>query len=109
MAVCNQLLKRRLDANRHYELHLNSYDDQSKKTAEKTPDESICKSVTFDNPSYGYVHLVNNSENQYSYVDDNTQQSCSFTTQQSGPIYETMDNFDDYVPMNAEIISNYQK
>ena len=108
MTVRNQLLKRRLDANRHYELHLNSYDNQSKKTVEKTPDEPMCTSVTFDNPSYGYFHLVNNIENQYSCVDDNTQQSCSFTTQQNKPIYETMDNFDDYVPMNAKIISDYQ-
>ena len=111
MTVRKKFLKRKLVINQQYEVELNSYgdrpksvelDDDLKKRLGELPPEPIYDYI--NELSIGDLKIEEESE-------DIHQQSCSSTLQEesimkTNELLNPLDNFDDYVSMNAVVISD---
>ena len=113
MTVRKKFLKRKLVISQQYEVELNSYGDRPKsvelddayelkKRLGELPPEPIYDYI--DELSIGDLKIEEESE-------DIHQQSCSSTLQEesimkTNELLNPLDNFDDYVSMNAVVISD---
>ena len=112
MMVRKKFLKREVEINEQYEVELNSYedrpksfelDDQLKKKLGELPPE----------PIYDYIDelSIEAFKIEEEECGDIHQQSCSCTLQEesilkANELLNPLDNFDDYVSMNAVVISD---
>ena len=112
MTVRKKFLKRKLEINQQHEVELNSYgdrpksfelDDQLKKRLGELPPE----------PIYDYIDelSIEAFKIEEEECGDIHQQSCSCTLQEestlkTNELLNPLDNFDDYVSMNAVVITD---
>ena len=110
MTVRKKFLKRKLEINQQYEVELNSYgdhpksvelDDKLKKRLGELPPE----------PIYDYINELSIDDLKIEEGEDIHQQSCSSTLQvesiiKTNELLNPLNKFDDYVSMNAVVISD---
>ena len=112
MTIRKKILKRKLEINQQYEVELNSYgdrpkslelDDQLKKRLGELPPE----------PIYDYIDelSIEAFKIEEEECGDIHQQSCSSALQEestlkANELLNPLDNFDDYISMNAVVISD---
>ena len=111
MTVRKKFLKRKVEINQQYEVELNSYDDRPK-SVELDDDLKKRLGELPPEPIYDYINELSIGDLKIEEEsEDIHQQSCSSTLQEesimkTNELLNSLDNFDDYVSMNAVVISD---
>ena len=112
MTVRKKFLNRQLEINQQREVELNSYDDRPKSFEQ---DDKLKKRLEElpPEPIYDYIDelSIKDLKIEEEECGDIHQQSCSCTLQEestlkTNELLNPLDNFDDYVSMNAMVISD---